>query len=231
MTELEKFYRSVSILGKHIQSILSQVPDPLITISYPGDGKGTVANENPEVYPSAFAVEVTANYNDPNKLARLLNITFQTANIQMAETFVIEQRDVVFEVFVRNAANMILDMLGVKYEYIYDKTQGHKFMTTRKPVTHELKTWEEYFEEVRNGNKKFEMRYNDRDFHQGDIVILKEWIPGEEKFTGREMAFEIGYVLDFFQGLRKGWVVFDISKRLDCVPVSDDEEEEATSRC
>ena len=33
--------------------------------------------------------------------------------------------------------------------------------------THDLKTWPEYFAEIANGNKTFELRKNDRDFESG----------------------------------------------------------------
>ena len=39
-------------------------------------------------------------------------------------------------------------------------------------MIHELKTCPEYFEQVRNGNKPFEVRKNDRYFSEGDEVLL-----------------------------------------------------------
>jgi len=38
---------------------------------------------------------------------------------------------------------------------------------------HFLKTWAEYFEAVKSGNKTFEVRVNDRDFKVGDILVLR----------------------------------------------------------
>jgi len=48
-------------------------------------------------------------------------------------------------------------------------------------MIHELKTWPEYFEQVRNGNKPFEVRKNDRYFSEGDEVLLKEFIPEDDE--------------------------------------------------
>lgn len=43
--------------------------------------------------------------------------------------------------------------------------------------THYLKTWPTYFNAVKNGSKKFEIRLNDRDYRSGDILVLEEFIP------------------------------------------------------
>jgi hypothetical protein len=40
---------------------------------------------------------------------------------------------------------------------------------------HELKTWVEYFELIRTHQKQFEIRYHDRSYDVGDILILQEW--------------------------------------------------------
>ncbi len=60
---------------------------------------------------------------------------------------------------------------------------------------HELKTWPEYFEAVRIGKKTFEVRTNDRDFQVDDIMVLKEYRPLMDEFTGREVLATITYIL------------------------------------
>ena len=40
--------------------------------------------------------------------------------------------------------------------------------------THELKTWPEYFEAVKDGTKNFELRKDDRGFKAGDHLVLAE---------------------------------------------------------
>lgn len=78
-------------------------------------------------------------------------------------------------------------------------------------MTHELKTWNEYFEEMFIGNKTFEIRKNDRDFKKGDTLILKEWDPKTEKYTGREVSKSVTYILDDGKfGLEKGFVAMAI---------------------
>jgi hypothetical protein len=79
---------------------------------------------------------------------------------------------------------------------------------------HELKTWPDFFEAMVSGKKRFEVRKNDRDFQIGDILILKEWIPTGEFFTGREAYFYVDYILDAPKfGVRDGFVVMSLRPR------------------
>lgn len=78
-------------------------------------------------------------------------------------------------------------------------------------MTHELKTWPGYFEEIFMGHKTFEIRKNDRDFKKGDILILKEYIPSTKEYTGRQMARNVLYLLDGgVFGIEEGYVVMSI---------------------
>ena len=63
-------------------------------------------------------------------------------------------------------------------------------------MVHELKTWPEYFQEVFMGHKPFEVRLNDRDYKKGDTLILKEYDPVNETFSGRQLARGVSYVLE-----------------------------------
>lgn len=71
-----------------------------------------------------------------------------------------------------------------------------------------LKILPEYFEEVADGFKRAEVRYNDRDFKVGDIYTLREW--DGEKFTGRDETIRITHVLHGagFKGLLRTTVCF-----------------------
>jgi ASCH domain. len=76
---------------------------------------------------------------------------------------------------------------------------------------HELKTWPDYFKEVFMGHKNFEIRKNDRNFQCGDILILKEWDPEHEEYTGRMLARNVLYVLAGGQfGIEPNFVVMSI---------------------
>jgi ASC-1-like (ASCH) protein len=50
-------------------------------------------------------------------------------------------------------------------------------------VVHELKITPEYFALQVSGDKRYEVRRNDRDFQVGDTLILNEW--DGENYTGR----------------------------------------------
>jgi hypothetical protein len=78
-------------------------------------------------------------------------------------------------------------------------------------MTHELKTWNEYFEDVFIGKKTFEIRKDDRGFKKEDTLVLKEWDPKKEQYTGREISRKITYILEGGKfGLKKGFVAMAI---------------------
>ena len=61
-------------------------------------------------------------------------------------------------------------------------------------MQHDVKTLPEYFQPVKDGIKKFELRCDDRHYSVGDTVHLEEWTP-ERGYTGRDIVKEITYVL------------------------------------
>lgn len=59
------------------------------------------------------------------------------------------------------------------------------------------KTWPEFFELVRTGKKNFDLRLADFDLNEGDTLILEEWDPETEKYTGRTLEKKVKYILKF----------------------------------
>lgn len=59
------------------------------------------------------------------------------------------------------------------------------------------KIWPKYFDLVKSGKKKFELRLADFRIKQGDIFILEEWNPRTKKYTGRKIRKKVKYVLRF----------------------------------
>ena len=89
-------------------------------------------------------------------------------------------------------------------------------------MRHELKTDPEVFEQSFLGLKNFEIRFNDRDFQLGDMLVLKETkyssaqmadISGNFplEYTERELIKWVKYILhgDSY-GLADGWVILSV---------------------
>jgi hypothetical protein len=94
-------------------------------------------------------------------------------------------------------------------------------------MLHELKTDPDVFTDVYNGLKTFEIRKNDRNFQENDILILQETkysgrsmqessglSVGEKMplvYTGREIKCKVIYILRGpLYGLMNGWVIMSI---------------------
>ena len=78
-------------------------------------------------------------------------------------------------------------------------------------MVHELKTWPTFFHLVDNGVKKFEIRKNDRGFEAGHFLLLREWDPETNEYTGKTCRASIQYVLQGGQfGVEPGYVVMSI---------------------
>ena len=78
-------------------------------------------------------------------------------------------------------------------------------------TTHTLKTCLEPFTAVRYGLKVHEVRRNDRDFKQDDLVVLMEFDEKAQKLTGNTIVAKIGTVtLGGSWGLPDDLCVFSI---------------------
>ena len=81
---------------------------------------------------------------------------------------------------------------------------------------HKLKIKSEHYINVINGTKTAEIRYNDRNYQVGDILILNE-IDENGVFTGNNCAVIVTHVLDDNQYLQTGFVMLSFR-----MPNSDD---------
>lgn len=78
---------------------------------------------------------------------------------------------------------------------------------------HKLKTWPVYFQAVQSEKKTFEVRRADRDFREGDYLLLVEFDPAKDECTGPYLYRRISYVLtstDAPRGLVDGYVVLGL---------------------
>ncbi|HEY4507633.1 MAG TPA: DUF3850 domain-containing protein [Candidatus Paceibacterota bacterium] len=78
----------------------------------------------------------------------------------------------------------------------------------------EKKVWPEYFQQILDGKKTFEVRLNDFEINEGDILVLKEWDPNTKSYTGRELERKVGYVGKWkIDELTKFWPRKDIDDK------------------
>ena len=61
-------------------------------------------------------------------------------------------------------------------------------------MIHAIKISPKYFEGVRSGAKRFELRKNDRDYQVGDYLALNEW--DGSAYTGRAELVKVTYALN-----------------------------------
>lgn len=78
-----------------------------------------------------------------------------------------------------------------------------------------LKIWPEPFEAILEGRKRHEVREEPKDFTltEGDRLLLREWAPDPEVYTGRFLRVRVGHVTDALppSPLPKGLVCFGIT--------------------
>lgn len=78
-------------------------------------------------------------------------------------------------------------------------------------TTHELKTWPEHFKAILSGKKKCEIRKHDRAFKVNDLLLLREYDPETEKYTGTDTYARITHILKGGQfGIEEGYCALSI---------------------
>ena len=58
----------------------------------------------------------------------------------------------------------------------------------------EKKLWPEYFDLVASGQKTFELRLADFSCSPGDLLVLREWNPETEQYSGRTIKKVVTFV-------------------------------------
>lgn len=79
-------------------------------------------------------------------------------------------------------------------------------------MIHNVKILPQYFEPVVMGIKNFELRKDDREYQVCDLLVLKEWDPDSENYTGRETVRRISYKLKHAPGIEEGYCVLGIEE-------------------
>jgi hypothetical protein len=78
-------------------------------------------------------------------------------------------------------------------------------------MIHELKTWPQFFQDVKQGIKAFEIRKNDRNFKVDDILILREYNLETDTYSGDQIYCQVTYLLEGGQfGINHGYCIMQI---------------------
>lgn len=78
----------------------------------------------------------------------------------------------------------------------------------KKVSCHNLKILKKYFDRVKDGSKKFEIRFDDRDYKEGDFVVLHEWNDALQEYSGETLTKRIGFITGYEQ--KEGYTVFSL---------------------
>lgn len=77
--------------------------------------------------------------------------------------------------------------------------------------THFVKAWPRYFSAYLDGTKPWSIRLDDRNYMDGDELVIQEWNSTEDCYTGRKASFRIVKVWDQMPDfIPKGHVVLTL---------------------
>ena len=76
---------------------------------------------------------------------------------------------------------------------------------------HDLKVWPEFWDNLESGRKTFEIRIDDRGFCLGDTLLLREWHPVTQVYTGREVRRTVTHLLRNWRGIQSGYVIMSLA--------------------
>lgn len=93
----------------------------------------------------------------------------------------------------------LIDRLDAAYEAVREEiiseNKAIRTASSGEPRTHYLKSWPEFFQDMANGRKSFDVRYNDRDYRVGDAIVISEWdahlstpLNLRDRHTGRKLV-------------------------------------------
>lgn len=77
-------------------------------------------------------------------------------------------------------------------------------------MIHALKIEPNYYEDIKSGNKSFEVRKNDRDFRTGDYIALNELFKAGDEYTGRSILVKITSIVNDERFCKKGYVIMGL---------------------
>lgn len=82
--------------------------------------------------------------------------------------------------------------------------------TKGKSVQHVLKVWNEFYELIASGDIHASLRKDDRPYATGDTLLLREYDPKLNIYTGHTVTQKITHTLRDFPGLQPGYVLLSV---------------------
>lgn len=86
-------------------------------------------------------------------------------------------------------------------------------MAERAPRIHYLKTYIEFFQATKKGDKNFELRIDDRDYRVGDILALMEYDPAIGFTKSKDIWVKVTYILSKQPYVPKGYICMSTVKK------------------
>lgn len=83
---------------------------------------------------------------------------------------------------------------------------------------HHIKCSPLYFQPMVDGDKRFEYRENDRDYKVGDMLVIEEYSIFTDKYTGRNIWFDITFIFQGDLGLPDGYCIMSLNQILPLRP-------------
>jgi len=83
----------------------------------------------------------------------------------------------------------------------------------RSAITHNLKIVKPHFSHVRDRVKDYDIRFDDRDYMVGDLLVLHEYRHPDKATlspTGETITRKIKHILRRFKGLQAGYIVLGL---------------------
>lgn len=85
-------------------------------------------------------------------------------------------------------------------------------------MTHDIKCWPRYYYKIETGQKTYELRKNDRDYQTGDLLLIQEFQPDTQQYTGRHHLQQVSHILHGPAfGLKKGYCIMSLRRVSDTI--------------
>lgn len=95
-------------------------------------------------------------------------------------------------------------------EKIMNKQRERNVMEKLGHNVRVIKTWQDPFCDILNGIKRFEYRINDRNYLIGNILVLREYHPESNEYSGRSICAEVVSIYKDGYGIPDGYCIMGI---------------------